>query len=73
MIEATGKQIVRYLEMVTAEQLSHSLETIIEGGYWVDSVQRTSQLMFGSADYLVIYHPVNTVVSLAAAKRQEQP
>ncbi len=65
MIQATGKQIVHLLEMVTAKQLLHTLETLADSGYWTDSVQRTSELVFGSADYIVIYHPASTLGRLA--------
>lgn len=68
MIEAMGKQIVRQLELVTGDQLLHTLEFLIDSGCWIDAVQRTSELMFGSADYLIVYHSVNAVDHLAAAK-----
>ena len=67
MIQATGKQIVKRLELTTDDQLQHTLETLVDHGFWIDSIQRTSELMFGSADYLIVCHPVNTVGKLAAA------
>lgn len=70
MIEATGKQIVHQLELVTGEQLLHTLEALIDSGHWIDGVQRTSELMFGSADYLIVYHPVNTVGRLVNAEQR---
>lgn len=65
MIQATDKQVAHLLELTTGKQLLHSIQTLIDNGYWIDSAQRTSALIYGSADYLIVYHPVNTVGKLS--------
>jgi hypothetical protein len=53
-----SKQIVKHLETISVQELLEKLQLIVDEGYQIDIVQRTSPISFGSADWLIVYRPV---------------